>query len=265
MPATSGNAVLSRLETPATKSGNVVVSHWSVEGGDSVMTYCLEYDPVKHHSRWVAFRFDGRTRANNVSRKSYDIRPQYPEDPKLNGQNAIESDASFSGYDHGHLCASADRLYSRTANDNTFYMTNMSPQIGRFNQYYWVVLEGLVQDLGKSGKYGANFADTLYVVKGGTIDNEDQILGYACSRRMPVPKYYYMALLRVKNGAYSSIAFWLEHKDYGTTKPSLATIKQHCVSVQTLQNYTGIDFFHNLPDVVEQKVEQQCDPSSWGM
>ena len=44
LPATSGNAVLSRLETPATKSGNIVVSHWSVEGGDSVMTYCLEYD-----------------------------------------------------------------------------------------------------------------------------------------------------------------------------------------------------------------------------
>ena len=224
---TTGTAVLSRLETPATKSGNLVVSHWSVEGGDSVMTYCLEYDPVKHHSRWVAFRFDGRTRANSVERKKYDILPQYPEDPKLNGQNAIEDDARFNGYDHGHLCASADRLYSRTANDNTFYMTNMSPQIGRFNQYYWVVLEGLVQDLGKSGKYGANFADTLYVVKGGTIDNADQILGYACSNRMPVPKYYYMALLRVKNGAYSSIAFWMEHKDYGPEKPSLATIKQH--------------------------------------
>lgn len=262
---TTETAVRLRLETPATKSGNLVVSHWSVEGGDSVMTYCLEYDPVKHHSRWVAFRFDGRTRANSVERKKYDILPQYPEDPKLNGQNAIEDDARFNGYDHGHLCASADRLYSRTANDNTFYMTNMSPQIGHFNQYYWVVLEGLVQDLGKSGKYGANFADTLYVVKGGTIDNADQILGYACSNRMPVPKYYYMALLRVKNGAYSSIAFWMEHKDYGTVKPSLATIKQHCVSVQTLQNYTGIDFFHNLPDVVEQKVEQQCDPSSWGM
>ncbi|MFW5598813.1 MAG: DNA/RNA non-specific endonuclease, partial [Bacteroidales bacterium] len=148
---------------------------------------------------------------------------------------------------------------------NTFYMTNMSPQIWSFNQNYWVVLEGLVQNLGRSEKNGAYFADTLYVVKGGTIDNADQILGYACSNRMPVPKYYYMALLRVKNGAYSSIAFWMEHKDYGTVKPSLATIRQHCVSVQTLQNYTGIDFFHNLPDVVEQKVEQQCDPSSWGM
>ena len=73
---TTGTAVLSRLETPATKSGNIVVSHWSVEGGDSVMTYCLEYDPVKHHSRWVAFRFDGRTRANNVPRKDGKILPQ---------------------------------------------------------------------------------------------------------------------------------------------------------------------------------------------
>ncbi|MFW5582266.1 MAG: DNA/RNA non-specific endonuclease, partial [Bacteroidales bacterium] len=168
---TTETAVRLRLETPATKSGNVFISHWSVEDGDSVMTYCLEYDPVKHHSRWVAFRFDGRTRAKEVQRKDREILPQYPEDPKLNGQNAIEDDARFNGYDHGHLCASADRLYSRTANDNTFYMTNMSPQIWSFNQNYWVVLEGLVQNLGRSEKNGAYFADTLYVVKGGTIDN----------------------------------------------------------------------------------------------
>ena len=60
-----------------------------------------------------------------------------------------------------------------------------------------------------------------------------------------LPKYYYMALLRVKNGAYSSIAFWMEHKDYGTVKPSLATIKQHCVSVQTLQNSRDASSWHS--------------------
>lgn len=260
---TTGKAVLSRLETPATKSGNVVVSHWSVEGGDSVMTYCLEYDPVKHHSRWVAFRFDGRTRANNVSRKSYDIRPQYPEDPKLNGQNAIESDANFSGYDHGHLCASADRLYSRTANDQTFYMTNMSPMISNFNGGYWATLEGLVQSLGRN----VNFSDTLYVVKGGTIQ-DGMFSKRVASGRIVVPKYYFMALLRYRGGTYSAIAFWMEHKDYGNNfnnQANFATMKQHTVSVDQLESLTGIDFFHNLPDAVEVLVEKQCTPSEWGM
>lgn len=257
------NGLLARMEVPATLAGNDVIAHWDVIGGDSVLTYCLEYDRRQYHSRWVAFRFDGRTRSKLVARKDYSIRPQYPADPQLPTGVGIENDASFNGYQHGHLCASADRLYSRTANDQTFYMTNMSPMLGDFNSNYWVTLEGLVQKKGRD----ATFADTLYVVKGGTI-TENYVLKRVASGRIVVPKYYYMALLKVKNGNYSAIAFWMEHKRYGysgnTTAP-LSDMKQHALSVDRLEELTGIDFFHNLPDVVEQSVETQCFPSAWGL
>lgn len=251
-----------RLEVPAMKSGNQLLAHWSVEGGDSVMTYCVEYDRSKYHARWVAFRFDARTRPKTVSRKNGDIRPQYPADPLLPAQWAIGDDTSFGRYQHGHLCASADRLYSRTANDNTFYMTNMSPQIGHFNSPYWSAFEAKVQDLGRD----ASFADTLYVAKGGTIA-DGQVLEYVAGNRMPVPKYYFMALLKVKNGAYSSIAFWMEHKDYGSASPAATELAARAVSVNRLEELTGIDFFHNLPDAngVEETIESQCLPAAWGM
>lgn len=249
-----------RLEVPALRSGNKFIVHWSVEGKDSVMTFCLEYDRAKYHSRWVAFRFDDRTRPKNVSRKDYGIRPQYPADPLLPAYEAIESDASFNGYQHGHLCASADRLYSRTANDNTFYMTNMAPQIGSFNGKYWAAFEAQVQKLGRDKA----FSDTLYVVKGGTIA-DGQVLKYVASNRIPVPKYFFMALLKVKNGAYSSIAFWMEHKDYGATPPNSREMAGRAVSVDELEERTGIDFFHNLPDNVEVAVENICLPGAWGL
>ncbi len=268
VPGSVSSAATSRIEVPKLKSGNLFVAHWTREGGDSVMTYCLEYDRTKYHSRWVAFRFDGSTRDKSVSRKSYDIKPQYPADPVLKklladigSSQYIENDASFNGYNHGHLCASADRLYSRQANDNTFYMTNMSPQLGNFNSYYWVTLENQVQRLGRNEK----FADTLYVVKGGTIA-EGQIIRYVANERIAVPKYYFMALLKVKNGVYSSIAFLMEHKDYGYNHGNYAPLSAmagHAVSVAWLEEKTGINFFHNLPDIVEAPVEQQCSPSAW--
>ncbi len=254
------NNIAQRLEVPALHPGNLLISHWSVENGDSVMTYCLEYDYSKFHSRWVAFRFDATTRAKKVGRKDYSIKPQYPIDPYLNSQTGLPSDGLYgSGYNHGHLCASADRLYSRTANDNTFYMTNMSPQLGNFNSEYWSKLENFVQDKGRS----TSFSDTLYVCKGGTISS-GKTLSFVAGGKMPVPKYYFMALLKVKNEAYSSIGFLMEHKNYGF-EPSRSDLRQHAMSIDELEEFTNIDFFHNLPDVIETNCETRCDVSSWGL
>lgn len=260
------SVVASRAETPVLAGGNQLVAHWTLEGGQPVMTYCLEYDAAAGHSRWVAFRFDGVTRRTAVSRQYF--APQYPRDPQLPAASALPDCALYgSGYDHGHLCASADRLYSVNANKNTFYMTNMSPQRGNFNQGYWVTLEGRVQKLGRD----ALFADTLYVVKGGTVA-DGQTMGRVAGGRMVVPRYYYMALLRVRRGSYSSIGFLMEHKDYYDAEgrvirsgnyATLEQMRRHAVSVDSLEKFTGIDFFHNLPDAVEQRVETLCDTTLW--
>lgn len=255
--------VTARMEIPVPLSDGTTLKlyHYSTgTSGKQTMTYCLEYDVLKLHARWVAFRFDGDTRAKNVSRTD-----TWADDPDLPSQYQIGTGA-FSGYNRGHLCASADRLYSTTANQQTFYMSNMSPMLGSFNQGYWVTLEGHVQDLGRD----ASFADTLYIVKGGTIKN-DQISGYAnasSGKQIAVPKYYYMALLKIKNGVYSSIAFLMEHKNYGysySNQAPLSVIKADAVSVNRLEDFTGIDFFPNLPDAQEEQIEAQLQPASWKM
>ena len=261
LPSVSQGEVASRLEVPALKDGNLLLSHWSIEGGDSVMTFCVEYDKKKYHSRWVAFRFDATTAIKRVDRKDYSIKPQYPIDPKLPEEFAIESDASFQGYDHGHLVASEDRVYSRQANYNTFYMTNMSPQTAKFNSPYWSEFEQFVRNKGRD----RSFADTLYVCKGGTIDKDAHILKYVSRGRIAVPRYYFMALLKVKNGKYTSLGFWMEHKSYGSGSPSYAEMRDKAVCIDELEDSTGIDFFHNLPDVVENATEQLCLPSAWGL
>ena len=76
----------------------------------------------------------------NTSRY-YSTTNQYPDDESIPSQYRFESDPFWrSGYDHGHICPSADRLASADANYQTFFMSNMQTagewiQCGRVGQY----------------------------------------------------------------------------------------------------------------------------------
>lgn len=263
---TPSKEITERMETPQvlTNGSTVLLSHFTQEGGKDVLCYSVEYDKAKLHSRWVAFRFDGNTRARTVSRSD----EPFADDPDLPDNLKIGTNGFGYNYNRGHLCASSDRLYSRNANTITFYMSNMSPQLGSFNQAYWITLENLVQKLGRDN----TFADTLYVVKGGTVkDNQiKEWLTRPNGKKVAVPQYYFMALLKVKNGVYSSIAFWMEHKDYGydfNNQAPLSDIAGDALSVNELEEKTGINFFPNLTKIKqkEESIEAQFTPSNWKM
>ena len=271
----ASSAQAAGLEIPRLKDGNIFVQHDVEYQGRQLMNYCLEYDPQARHSRWVAFRFDPITRQKNVGRSS----EPFIDDPLLipsgfsigyNGFGSNYYDLNnqlqklpAKQFDRGHLCASADRYLSREANEQTFYMSNMSPQMSNFNSPYWSSFENYVQSRGRD----AAFADTLYVVKGGTIES-GQILGHIQrpnGASVTVPRYYFMALLKCKNQTYSAIAFWMEHKDYGTAELTTQQISRQAISIDELEEKTGIDFFCNLPDNIEQTVEALLMPAAWGL
>ena len=241
----------SRLEVPLLQStGTQFIQHSTKVGNDSVMTYCLEYNPVKNHSRWIAFRFDGKTRDLGSGRTN-----AWADDPKLAKNHQI-GHGTFSRYTRGHLCASYDRQYSIEANRQTFYMTNMSPMQYDFNGNYWTAFEQYVQALGRD----ASFADTLYVVKGGTLDQTQGTVKSSGGFSVVIPKYYFIALMRFKAGAYSAIGFWVEHKDYGYSGNNYApsyVVSDKAINIDALEAKTGIDFFHNLPKLTEDAIESE--------
>ena len=230
----SNNFATGIVELPALRNGvnDVFVTHYTTFKGQKVTSFSMEYDKSKKHSRWIAFRFDNQTRLQEATRSD-----EFIPDPSLDMEyQRTQVDFGKKGYDRGHLCASADRLYQQEANDQTFYYTNMSPQRNNFNTGVWLALEGQVQSWGRS----CTASDTLYVVKGGTIDKEEQVKEYiGGDRSKPVPKYYYMALLFKKGDSFKAIAFWMEHTD---NKPA-KTIKlvDYALSIDELEEKTGID------------------------
>ena len=241
-----------RLSKEVVDKKAAFVVHYAPDNyGDSRLNYSLEYNYASHHSRWIAFTFYDKTAERNTSRPNLD---PFNPDPKLAEWTDNFSDYRGSGYDRGHIMASADRLYSRTANEQTFYYSNITPQVNSFNAGIWLELEGAVRAWGRSN----TFRDTLYVVKGGTI-RDDQVTGTIGESKIVVPKYNYMAILSKKADTYKSIAFWFENKKY----PEPYVLKNHAMSVEELEELTGIDFFHNLPDEIESVVEKQKNISDW--
>lgn len=238
----------------ATSGNHRFVSHTTKVGGQEVGTFSMEYDLDKKHARWVAFKFYNTTGQTNVNRSEEPFAP----DPSISASyQRVQADFGRKGYDRGHLCASADRLYSQTANEQTFYYTNMSPQKNRFNVGIWRDLEAAVQTWGRSNA----FRDTLYVVKGAGIDRKEHIWTYIDGdQSKPVPKYYFMALLNKKGERFKSIAFWLDQsKSYGSKEK----LSDYAITVDELEELTGIDFFHHLNDDLENAVESQLSTASW--
>lgn len=247
----------SMLEIPALKGGsmNQFITHTTKRNGKDYPTYSLEYSYKYKHSYWIAYRFDNTT-GGNVGRNE-----AYKPDPELPSQYATKhNDYTNSGYTRGHLCASSDRQYSKEANQQTFYMSNISPQSGNgFNQSgsAWNTGEDKVQ------AWGYNISrstDTLYVVKGGTI-GEGMIKGYI-KNEIAIPKYFFMAVLFRSGDNYKAIGFYMPHENL-KDDPDKKDPKKYLMSIDALEQETGIDFFHNLPDNIENTVEATYNVNDW--
>ena len=230
---------VSLLEAPklSGRSSAYYITH-RVEQGQRV-NVSVEYDVIYHHPIWVCYSADEYTSQRHTGRSD-----AWSWDPFVPSQYEVTR-SDFKGYDRGHIVASADRLYSEEANQQTFYYTNMSPQRRNLNTGVWLQLEQLVQGWARNSR----LRDNLYVVKGGTL-REDETIG-ATVGGITVPRYYWMAILAQRGDHYQAIAFWVDH----TNPAQVDRPRTVAISIDQLEERTGLDLFHNLPDNIETRVE----------
>lgn len=275
MPAVVRNAI-GGLEFPKIKGteNNYVIVH--MDGND--VNYSTEWDDSKKSQRWSCYTFNTKNsiKTSGVDRYSPPMgQRQYPWDTdlqKLYGVTDFTEDPypTTAGFDHGHICPSDDRKYSTTQQYQTFFMTNMQPQYRKFNQNgTWIKMENQLR--GFLPKFDS---DTLFVVKGGTIDavgNESNIIEYrkngAVSQTqlagyIPIPKYFFVAVLKKEYNkttgkyAYNAFGYWFPHENKAFDSKT-DKLGNYVVNIKTLEERTGIDFFCNLPDDIEKQVEEQ--------
>ena len=272
------NPAATLLEMPRVNTTNFLAAHYVDYDNQHIMNLAIEWNAAMRHSSWVAFSFDSTTSQDNVKRGD-----AWGWDPLIPVElgKVIEDDHKSDGYDKGHLCASEDRVYCKEANDQTFLYSNISPQIGSFNQKYWAKLEALIQKWGRSTQNGVY--DKVYVAKGGTINkllkdwtgkqkandglyptaDADGKSSPKSKNGLVVPAYYYMAILAEKDGKFQAIGFLVPHSEDLPAKPTTADLQAYTCSIAHLEEQTGIDFFCNLKDNVEREVESAFRLEDW--
>ncbi|RYY96503.1 MAG: DNA/RNA non-specific endonuclease [Chitinophagaceae bacterium] len=223
-----------RLEVPTPLPGDELVAH---EG------YSLGYRNSAEQAAWVAYLLTAAEVASPNTRRSNNFRP----DPAIPSGTADNRDYEGSGYDRGHLVPAEDLSYSPRSMSESFYYSNMSPQSPAFNRGVWRRLEELV-------RYWATAYDSIYVVSGPVLEPGLRIIG---PHHVAVPQRYYKVILQYSHGGAKAIGFLLNNE------PSAATLKSFAVSVDSVEQVTGIDFFPQLPDETELELEGRYRVEDW--
>lgn len=204
--------------------------------------YTLSYNEKAEQAEWVAYELK-RSYVKNDNFK----RPFFIEDPKVKTKSAHWRNYKQSGYDKGHLCPAADMEFDINAYNDTFYTSNISPQNHDFNAGIWNRLEQKV-------RFWAVKNDGLFVVTGGVLKGNLKTIG---AEKVVVPKYFYKILLSRSKGNYKMLAFLMPNEK------SNKSIFDYIVSVDKLESITGIDFFPQLEDNLENSLEKNIDLHSW--
>lgn len=194
--------------------------------------YTLDYNEDHEQPNWVYYILTPDMTSGDTPRSN-----KFKADPKVSTISAQLSDYSGSGYDRGHLCPAGDMTHSTVAMAESFYLSNMSPQVPSFNRGIWRSCESFVRDLA---------CDTLYVVTGAIFDNP---IGSIGENKVTIPSAYYKV-------AYDPI----KQKMWTFVIPNAkgeGELETYQTTVDQVEELINIDLFYQLPDDIEAQLEQK--------
>lgn len=247
-----------------TESATAAEYTYYVDGG-ATRNYTMYYDTATYTPLWVAYPMKAayaKKYSSNEFNASWSNNPDIDDNYEVSvWKGTYDVAYGSTSYNRGHLIPDASRNgYNSEMVKQAYYATNSVPQIqDGFNGGIWSSLEDALRGQIKESNY------ELYVVTGVVFRKADSnetitYINPACdTKSVPVPNYFYKVALKVKKSgdtvtSASTVGFWFVHKTYSDSYTNYA------VSVDQIEQWTGFDFFPNLPDSVESSAEGN---SSW--
>ncbi|MBR1889081.1 MAG: DNA/RNA non-specific endonuclease [Alloprevotella sp.] len=205
--------------------------------------YTVSYNADNKIPNYVAWKLTAAHSRGYASREDMEFRT----DSEAQGARVDTYDYMNSGYDRGHMCPAGDNKWDEKALAQTFLFSNICPQHRGLNANDWNELEQQTRVWAR--KYGE-----VYVVCGPVLyARQHKTIG---KHKVVVPEAFYKVVMRT-DPKPQAIGFIF--KNNGSSQP-----KESCaVSVDEVEQITGIDFFSALPDSVENRIEAQFDKSMW--
>lgn len=215
--------------------------------------YAVLFDPATKTPLWVAESLNGEDQATTFVERA----DSFKKNPKVpGGAQAGLEDYRGSGLDRGHMAPAANMLTER-AMEQSFFLTNIVPQVGsNMNRTIWADLEGLARKW--STKRGQ-----VVVFTGPIFSPDSPVIGKS---KVLVPSHLYKIAFDMRTS--ESIAFIIPNQQIVTRKTrslddgnpnipqslpqyavncsKLCVLDDFIVSVQDIENKTGINFFPKM-------------------
>lgn len=224
---------IDKLEIPATAPSEKILTHTG---------YAFCYVEKYEQSKWVAYELTAKE-TKKVCKRSNKFTP----DPVVSTGTACDADYLKSGYDRGHLAPAADMSWSNATMKESFYYSNMSPQVPAFNRGIWKQLEEQVRQWAIENH-------NIYIVTGPVLKDGLPSIG---KNKVAVPEAYYKVILDYSEPEIKAIGFIIPNR--GSDK----ALQDFAVSVDSVETVTGIDFFPKLPDNHETVIEKSLCRDCW--
>ncbi len=204
----------------------------------------LDYDEAHEQARWVAHMILPEIKDGKVVRTN-----DFRIDPKVTSGTATQIDYFTTdtleggkvtydgyGYDRGHLAASADFRWSEKALSESYFYSNMSPQLADFNREIWADLERLLR------RYVITNEVPLHIVTLPILENDLPKIERSKNQVSVPRKFAKVAYDPINN---KGIGFVLEHKRLDRT------LDHYAMSIDQVEAIAGMDFFQTISEEVE--------------
>lgn len=208
--------------------------------------YTTSYNKISRNPNWVGWVLTADHTDGSYARGGH----KFEEDMAVPSPRAAYYDIREGecGYQRGHMCPAGDNKWSYKAQKEAFLMTNICPQNGNLNERDWKYLEEACRDWAK--KYGK-----IYIVAGPIFCSKPyHTVG---EHHVAVPDAFFKVVLTLGKAGAKAIGFVYDNKA-GRHK-----MEYYARSVDAVEKMTGLDFFSQLNDAVENKIEAQCNLASW--
>ena len=206
--------------------------------------YTTSYNAQNRIPNWVGWHLT----ASHVSGRYHRSGEMFHEDTDVSSPRAYDSDYRGSGFDRGHMCPSGDNKWDRKAQEQSFLFTNICPQHHGLNAGAW-------NDVELQCRAWAKRYDGLYIVCGPVLyDRQHRTIG---RNRVVVPEAFFKVVLRKQGNNCHALGFLYENKS------ASRNMSLYVRSVYEIERLTGLDFFSQLPDDIEEKIEKQADLRDW--
>jgi DNA/RNA endonuclease G (NUC1) len=163
-------------------------------------------------------------------------------------------------YDRGHLHPAGDSPTLQEKMDATFALSNMTPQHKLLNRGLWKQLEEMLRDAATRGDVAAVWVITVPLYAPEDLPEQGEAtearvsFAVAGPNHVPIPTHYAKAALFLGKRSDNPVAVraWVFANRPPRKRDSIDGAR---CSVDLIEHYSGLDFFAELPDALERKLE----------